>query len=97
MDEAEGGEQAILAACAFVPAGMKILPRTLIGGVPAQIKRELSEAELTWKTQGTLTYQELTLRCIASMQLVEPLPFVEPGHPQVRSPHVKSLTAIKRT
>lgn len=97
MDEAEVGEQSIVAACAFVPAGMRIPPRSLVAGIPAKIKRELSEAEIAWKTQGTLTYQELTLRCIATMQLVQPLPFVEPDRPQVRSPHVKSLTATKRT
>ncbi|CAM3749212.1 phenylacetic acid degradation protein PaaY [Polaromonas hydrogenivorans] len=97
MDEAEVGEQSIVAACAFVPAGMRIPPRTLVAGIPAKVKRELSEAEIAWKTQGTQTYQDLTLRCIATMQLVEPLLFVEPDRPQVRSPHVKSLTATKRT
>ena len=97
MNEAQLGDQAIVAACTFLPAKMKIPPRTLGAGVPAKVKREVSEAELAWNTQGTLTYQELTLRCIARMHLVEALPFVDPGRPQVRSPHVKSLTAIKPT
>lgn len=97
MDEAEVGEQSIVAACAFVPAGMRIPPRTLVAGMPAKVKRELSEAEIAWKIQGTQTYQDLTLRCLATMQLVEPLPFVEPDRPKVRSPQVKSLTETKRS
>jgi phenylacetic acid degradation protein len=97
MDEAEVGEQAIVAACAFVPAGMRIPPRTLVAGMPAKVKRELTEAEIAWKIEGTKTYQDLTLRCLATMQLVEPLPFAEPNRPQVRSPQVKSLTETKRS
>jgi phenylacetic acid degradation protein len=97
MDEAEVGEQSIVAACALVPAGMRIPPRTLVAGMPAKVKRELTEAEIAWKIQGTQTYQDLTLRCLATMQLVEPLPFVEPDRPQVRSPQVKSLTETKRS
>lgn len=96
MDEAEVGEQSIVAACAFLPAGMRIPPRSLVTGVPAKVKRELSEDEIAWKTQGTQTYQDLTRRCIATMQLVDPLPFVEPDRPQVRSPKMQSLTATKR-
>ncbi|MDO8458729.1 MAG: transferase hexapeptide repeat family protein [Burkholderiaceae bacterium] len=97
MDEAEVGEQAIVAACAFVPAGMRIPPRTLVAGMPAKVKRELTEAEIAWKLEGTKTYQDLTLRCLATMQLVEPLLFVESDRPQVRSPQVKSLTETKRS
>ena len=32
MDEAEVGEQAIVAACTFVPVGMKVPPRWLVAG-----------------------------------------------------------------
>ncbi|EWS52604.1 2,3,4,5-tetrahydropyridine-2,6-dicarboxylate N-acetyltransferase [Methylibium sp. T29] len=44
MDEAEVGAQAIVAACAFVPAGMQVPPRTLVAGTPARPKRLLSDA-----------------------------------------------------
>ena len=39
MDEAEIGEQAIVAACAFVPVGMKVPPRWLVVGAPARNRR----------------------------------------------------------
>src|SRR6478609_7347225 len=42
MDEADIGAASIVAACAFVPAGMKVPPRSLVAGMPAKIKRELS-------------------------------------------------------
>lgn len=96
MDEAEIGAQSIVAACAFVPAGMKVPPRSLVAGLPAKVKRELSEAELDWKREGTLTYQELTRRCLESMVEVVPLTAVEVDRPSVRSAEVRSLIATKR-
>jgi len=96
MDEAEIGAQSIVAACAFVPAGMKVPPRSLVAGLPAKVKRELSEAELDWKREGTLTYQELTRRCLESMVEVVPLTAVEADRPSVRSAEVRSLIATKR-
>lgn len=96
MDEAEIGEQSIVAACAFVPAGMKVPARSLVSGLPAKVKRELSEAELAWKRAGTLTYQELTSRCLQSMLEVQPLAAVEEERPGLKSSQVRSLIATRR-
>ena len=49
MDEAEVGEQAMVAACAFVPAGTRLPPRTLSVGTPARVLRELRDGELQRK------------------------------------------------
>lgn len=96
MDEAEVGEAAILAACAFVPAGKKIPPRSLAAGMPAKVIRELTDQEVAWKLEGTKTYQDLTRRSLASMQLVEALTAVEESRPRVHAPDVKPLIATKR-
>ncbi|MFC7517399.1 phenylacetic acid degradation protein PaaY [Herbaspirillum sp. GCM10030257] len=96
MDEAEIGEKAIVAASAFVRAGMKIPPRSLVAGVPAKVIRDLSEEEIKWKLEGTLTYQDLTRRCLATMQEVHPLTVVEADRPRLRAPDVKPLIATKR-
>ncbi|ASM79206.1 phenylacetic acid degradation protein PaaY (plasmid) [Vitreoscilla filiformis] len=96
MDEAEVGAQAIVAACAFVPAGMKIPPRSLVAGVPAKVRRELSEQEVAWKLDGTRTYQDLTRRSLASLVEVAPLTAVETDRPKVQAPHVEPLVALKR-
>ncbi|MDZ5459728.1 acyltransferase [Azohydromonas lata] len=96
MDEAEVGEKAIVAACAFVPAGVKVPPRTLMAGVPAKVLRELSDAEVAWKLEGTRVYQDLTRRSLASMQEVQPLAAVEADRPTLQAPAVQPLIATKR-
>lgn len=96
MDDAEVGEEAIVAACAFVRAGMQIPRRSLAAGVPAKILRELSDEEVAWKSEGTMTYQDLTKRCLASMKEVEPLRAVEADRPALKAPTVQPLVALKR-
>ncbi|QOF79779.1 phenylacetic acid degradation protein PaaY [Variovorax sp. 38R] len=96
MDEAEVGEQAIVAACAFVPAGMKVPARSLAAGIPAKVRRELSDEEIAWKLEGTQTYQALTVRSLASLHEVAPLAEVEKDRPRLPAPDVKSLIATRR-
>ena len=96
MDEAEIGEKAIVAACAFVPAGMKVPARSLVAGIPAKVKRELTEDEIAWKLEGTQTYQALTVRSLASLHEVAPLARVEQGRPRLPATDVRSLIATRR-
>lgn len=96
MDEAEVGEKAIVAACAFVAAGVKIPPRTLVAGVPAKTIRELSDKEIAWKLEGTLTYQDLTKRSLRSMREAEPLAALDADRPKLQAPEVHPLIATKR-
>ena len=95
MDDAQVGERSIVAACAFVPAGMQIPPRVLVAGVPARIKRELSEQEMAWKAAGTRTYQELAVRSLQTMREVEPLRSLPEHRPQLRAPAVQPLVALR--
>ena len=83
MDEVVLGEFAIVAAHAFVPAGRELPARHLIVGSPAKVLRPLSEQEIAWKAEGTATYQELTRRCLASLQEVQPLPEAEAQRPEL--------------
>ena len=96
MDEAEVGEGAFVAASSFVPAGMKIEPAMLAAGVPAKIKRALTDVELAWKREGTRGYQELSERCLRSMVEVAPLTAVETERPVRSSSGVKPLIATRR-
>jgi len=96
MDEAEIGEQAIVAACAFVPAGMKVPARSLVAGIPAKVKKMLSEEEIAWKLEGTQTYQALTVRSLASLHEVTPLRQMEPDRPRLPVTEVRSLIATRR-
>ena len=96
MDEAEVGERAIVAACAFVPAGMRIAAQSLVAGVPAKLMRALTEVEVEWKRTGTETYQDLTRRCLNTLIEAKPLAEIEERRPTLNAPEVKPLIATKR-
>ncbi|MGE3863529.1 MAG: phenylacetic acid degradation protein PaaY [Burkholderiaceae bacterium] len=84
MDRAQVGEQAIVAAMAFVKIGGVIPPRVLAAGIPARVVRELDERDLAGKRAGTDLYVELAQRCRAGLIPAEPLAAVEPDRPRTR-------------
>jgi len=94
-DSAEIGESAIVAAMAFVKAKMVVPPRTLAAGIPARIVRELTEAELAWKIEGTDSYKALALRSARTMQAVAPLAAPEPGRKRLELPELLPLSDVK--
>lgn len=97
MDEAVVGESSIVAACAFVKAGMVIAPRSLAAGVPAKVLRPLTDEEIEWKRSGTRTYQELAVRSMQTMREVAPQTAVEPDRPRIRvSADVVPKIALRR-
>jgi len=59
LDGAVIGECAIVAAGAVVSEGMVVPPRTLVAGVPAKVKRELTEEELARLDEAWRHYVEL--------------------------------------
>ncbi len=50
------GEEAIVAAGALVPEGMIVPPRMVAMGVPAKVKRPVTEEELAWIRQSAINY-----------------------------------------
>ena len=96
MDEAEVGEQSFVAACAFVAAGMRVPPRSLVTGIPAKLKRGLTDEEIAWKLEGTLSYQRLALRCLASLREVAPLTELDADRPQLQAGDGRSLIESRR-
>ena len=96
MDNAIIGAASIIAASAFVKASEHIPGRVLVAGVPAKVIRPLSNEEIAWKSDGTRTYQELTLRCLATMTETTPLTAVEPDRPRIHMPDVIPLTEVKK-
>jgi len=87
MDDVVIGESSIVGAAAFVPAGFECPPRSLVVGVPAKIKRELSIKEIEWKSRGTSEYQQLTGRCHASLIRTEALTEAEAGRGRMEPGH----------
>lgn len=83
MDKAEVGADSIVAAMAFVKAGMVIPPRSMAVGSPARVLRTLSDDEIRWKSEGTAQYQELAVRSMQTMREVAALTEVEPDRPRI--------------
>jgi phenylacetic acid degradation protein len=84
MDGSVIGEASFVAAMSFVRAGFVVPPRTLVAGIPAKIVRELQDKEINWKANGTVQYQDLAARSLATMRLCEPLAQVEADRPKVK-------------
>jgi phenylacetic acid degradation protein len=85
MDGAVVGEDAIVAAMCFVRAGFEVPARHLIAGVPGRVVCELTATELSWKVEGTLTYQRLVQRCKATLRPVEPLASDDPDRARLQT------------
>lgn len=83
MDDVNIGESSIVAAVAFVAAGFECPPRSLVMGVPARIKRQLTDQEVEWKARGTVEYQQLARRCSATLKRVEALTEPEPDRRRI--------------
>ena len=73
MDRATVGAGSVVGALAFVPADMQIPERSLVVGNPARIVKQVSDAMLAWKTEGTALYQALPGRLRAGLRPAEPL------------------------
>lgn len=95
MDDVEVGEQAVVAACAFVPVGKHVAPRTMVAGIPARLVRKLRDEEFPWYEEGTRAYHDLTGRCLASLRETQPLPAVEPGRPRLPGTKVDGIIATR--
>ena len=95
-DNAEVGEEAMVAALAFVRAEERIPPRTLAAGAPARVLRELTAQELQWKTENMQLYQALAARSAGTMKEVEALSAPEPGRARFDSSAIPLSEMKKR-
>lgn len=95
MDEAVVGENTIIAAMAFVKAGMRVPPNSLLVGSPARVVRELSPEEIAWKRQGTGVYQQLAHEARDKLRPAEPLPTPEPARRRARAPDYDPLVLAR--
>lgn len=84
MDTAVVGEQAVVAAKSFVKVADVVPPRVLVTGVPARVRRELSDDEIAWKRRGTKLYIELAQRARdGGIVATKPLERMEEGRGRV--------------
>jgi phenylacetic acid degradation protein len=97
MDDVVVEEEAFVGAASFVRAGFVVPRRTLVTGIPARVVRELKPAELAWKATATREYQELAVRCLATLEACEPLRVPEPGRPSFAASSAVPLHLIDRS
>ncbi len=73
MDNANIGDECMIAALSYIKPNFKAPNRSVIAGIPAEIKRNVTDKEIAWKTDGTQLYQQLSKRCLKSMKKCQPL------------------------
>jgi phenylacetic acid degradation protein len=95
-DNAEVGEDAVVAALAFVKAEDKVPARALAVGIPAKVLRMLSAQELRWKDDNMQLYQELAARSAKTMKAVEALTEVEKDRKRIDIPGSIPLSELKK-
>lgn len=59
------GEEALVAAGSVVPENMRVPPRTLVAGVPATVRKELTGEAARWARESGDHYVELSRRYLA--------------------------------
>jgi phenylacetic acid degradation protein len=94
-DNAQVGEDAFVAAMAFVKARFVVPPRTLVAGMPAKIVRPLTDEEIAWKVEGTLSYQELARRSLATLRAVPALTAAGAERRRIEVPELLPLSTLK--
>ncbi|MGA8369900.1 MAG: hypothetical protein WB765_07185 [Acidimicrobiales bacterium] len=83
MDGATIGDLSFVGACSFVRAETEVPERHLVAGNPARVLRELTDAEMAWKANGTHVYQDLARRSQASLRPTTPLSAPEENRPRL--------------
>jgi len=95
-DNAEVGEDAVIAALAFVKAEDRIPARSLAAGIPAKVRRTVTDEEIAWKHANMLVYNDLAVRSMKSMREVEALTEVEKDRPRFDFPSSVPLSELKK-
>jgi carbonic anhydrase/acetyltransferase-like protein (isoleucine patch superfamily) len=85
MDEADIGDESIIGALAFINAGVKIPPRSLVVGNPGKIIKQVSDEMIAWKTKGTRLYQALPKDCHDTLIACQPLTEIPENRPAQES------------
>ncbi len=73
MDKAVIGDECMIAALSYIKPNFNAPNRSIIAGIPAVVKRDVTDKEINWKSEGTALYQQLARRSLASMKKCQPL------------------------
>lgn len=95
MDRVRLGDGCIVGALAFLPADSVWEPRKVIVGNPAKVVKDVSDAMLAWKSDGTRLYQELPAQLRAGLEACEPLREGVPGPSSSSGPAYRTWNESK--
>lgn len=96
MDGAVIGEESLVGATAFVKTDFSCPARSMVTGNPAQIRRQLSDKEVAWKTRGTEEYHALARRSLATLRTVKPSTEAQADRPRfTHSTHQPKRSSAK--
>jgi carbonic anhydrase/acetyltransferase-like protein (isoleucine patch superfamily) len=94
MDNVVLEEECIVGALSFIKADEKFERRSLIVGNPAKKIKEVSDAMMAWKTEGTKLYQQLPKDLFESLKACEPLREI-PEHYKIQMTDYKTWNDTK--
>lgn len=94
MDNVVLGDECIVGALSFIKANEQFESRSLIVGNPAKKIKEVSDAMITWKTEGTKLYQQLPKEMFDTWKEIEPLRTV-PEHYKIQNSNYKTWNETK--
>ncbi len=73
MDNAKIGKECMIAALSYIKPNFEAPARSIIAGSPAAIKKEVTDQQIKWKTEGTTVYHHLAQRCLETLHQCEAL------------------------
>ena len=97
MDGAVIGQYSFVGALAFVRAGFEVPERTVAGGIPAKILRDLTDEEIDWKKGGDQEYQNIIARSFNSLMAGDPIEDISEVHgPRIQYSGVPPLYKTRK-
>ena len=85
LDNAEVGDECLVAALSLVRPDARLPTRSLIAGNPARVLRPFAPEQITWRNTGEGEYQRLARESFTDMAECQPIPAAEPGRPRIRA------------
>jgi phenylacetic acid degradation protein len=83
LDNAEIGEESLVAALSLVKSDMRAPQRSLIAGNPATVVKTMAEDAIRWRNDGNGDYQRLVDRSRTCLVACEPLTEPEPDRQRI--------------
>lgn len=85
LDNAEVGDECLVAALSLVRPDARLPARSLIAGNPARVLRAFAPEQITWRNTGEGEYQRLAREALTDLAECQPIPAAEPDRPRIRA------------